>query len=207
MTKYQIKIIGFINIEKNVTKDMVFQCPYCSRRFENVETFRFQKYTHEKMEELNLLIPDKMRSRKIRISTIQKCKSCGAEFYDQDELFRFHEDLHQTEAEPSTEDIFYSFRKVNQRTYKTNKAIDRHCVVKLNSNLVQEERRVVDLHYNLAQMFGATLRDATISLRYESDFIRVIIHSDTLITPIIIPLRKIEKMTPQLILHHINHVL
>lgn len=103
--------------------------------------------------------------------------------------------------------FFYSFRKVNQRTYKTNKAIDRHYVVKLNSNLVQEERTVVDLHYNLAQMFGATLRDATISLRSESDFIRVIIHSDTLITPIIIPLRKIEKMTPQLILHHINHVL
>lgn len=111
---------------------MVFQCPYCLRRFENVETFRFlSKYTHERMEELNLLIPDKLRrileehaneerEEKLEFQSIQKCKSCGAEFYDQDELFRFHEGLHQGQDLP---DISYSFRKVNKERTKQTKLL------------------------------------------------------------------------------------
>lgn len=55
-------------------------------------------------------------------------------------------------------------------------------------------------------MFGAALQDATENLS-DSDFIRVVIHSDSLITNIVVPPRKIEHMTPQVILDHVNHVL
>lgn len=55
-------------------------------------------------------------------------------------------------------------------------------------------------------MFGAALQDATENLS-DRDFIRVVIHSDSLITNIVVPLRKIEHMTPQVILDHVNHVL
>lgn len=55
-------------------------------------------------------------------------------------------------------------------------------------------------------MFGAALQDATENLS-DSDFIRVVMHSDSLITNIVVALRKIEHITPQVILDHVNHVL
>lgn len=81
---------------------------------------------------------------------------------------------------------------------KKNKAIDRHYVVKLNSDLVREKKRVLDVLGELSQMFGAALQDAT------ENFIRVVIHSDSLITNIVVPPRKIEHMTPQVILDHVE---
>lgn len=51
-------------------------------------------------------------------------------------------------------------------------------------------------------MFGAALQDATENLS-DRDFIRVVIHSDSLITNIVPP-RKIEHMTPQVILDHVE---
>lgn len=39
-----------------------------------------------------------------------------------------------------THQKLYTFQKVNERTYQKNKAIDRHYVVKLNSDLVREKK-------------------------------------------------------------------
>lgn len=57
--------------------------------------------------------------------------------YDNDELFRFHQEMHQSGG-GNTLKISNTFQKVNERTYQKNKAIDRHFVVKLNSDLVRE---------------------------------------------------------------------
>lgn len=75
--------------------------------------------------------------------------------------------------------------------------------MKLNSDLVREKKRVLDVQGELSQMFGAALQDATDNLS-DSDFIRVVIHSDSLITNIVVPPRKIEHMTPQVILDHVE---
>lgn len=197
---------------------MVYQCPYCTSSFENEDFFRFHKYTHERTEELNILIPSKLRrlldqeeeeekstDEDNSVHQIQTCNECGHRFYDNDELFRFHQEMHQSGG-GNTSKISYTFQKVNERTYQKNKAIDRHYVVKLNSDLVREKKRVLDVQGELSQMFGAALQDATDNLS-DSDFIRVVIHSDSLITNIVVPLRKIEHMTPQVILDHVNHVL
>ena len=52
--------------------------------------------------------------------------------------------------------------------------------MKLNSDFVREKNRVLDVQGELSQMFGAALQDATESPS-DSDFIRVVIHSDSLI--------------------------
>lgn len=75
--------------------------------------------------------------------------------------------------------------------------------MKLNSDLVREKKRVLDVLGELSQMFGAALQDATENLS-DRDFIRVVIHSDSLITNIVVPPRKIEHMTPQVILDHVE---
>lgn len=72
--------------------------------------------------------------------------------------------------------------------------------------LCPRKKRVLDVQGELSQIFGAALQDATENLS-DSDFIRVVIHSDSLISNIVLPLRKIEHMTPQVILDHVNHVL
>lgn len=69
----------------------------------------------------------------------QSCNECGHRFYDNDELFRFHQEMHQSGG-GNTSKISYTFQKVNERTYQKNKAIDRHYVVKLNSDLVREKK-------------------------------------------------------------------
>jgi hypothetical protein len=140
-------------------------------------------------------------------SRTQKCRWCGAEFHDNEELFRFHEGLHlQTGAGASEEKWGHTIQKLNEKKFKKNNAIDRHYVVKLNSDVVRAKRKVRDVQNELSRMFDAALNESTENLR-DSDLIRIIIHSDSLITPIFVPLRKIEDMTSSVIMDHINHVL
>ena len=78
--------------------------------------------------------------------------------------------------------------------------------MKFNSDFVRKKEKVRDVQDKLAQLFDATLKQATENLR-KSDLVRVIIHSDTLITSIVVPLRKIEDMSSAVVLNHVNHVL
>lgn len=58
---------------------MVYQCPYCTRSFENEDFFRFHKYTDERTEELNMiLIPSKLR----RLLDQEEEKSTDEEEHD-----------------------------------------------------------------------------------------------------------------------------
>lgn len=57
---------------------MVYQCPYCTSSFENEDFFRFHKYTHERTEELNILIPSKLR----RLLDQEEEKSTDEEEHD-----------------------------------------------------------------------------------------------------------------------------
>jgi hypothetical protein len=185
---------------------MIFQCPYCPRSFDREDSFRFHKYTHERIEELNLIIPRKLQRLHEEKENSKTCWWCGAIFHDDDELLRFHEGLHQSgswEEEPSQG---YTFRKVKERTFKKSKAIDHHYDIKIHSDIVRKKKKVHDVQDELAHLSDDTLQQATENLK-QSDLERVIIHSDSLITPIVVPLRKIEEMSSGVILDHINHVL
>jgi hypothetical protein len=102
--------------------------------------------------------------------------------------------------------LTYSLTKLNEKRFLKNGAIDRHYVVKFNSNTMQYKRKIVDVQDELSEMFDTTLAQATENLQ-GTDFIRVIIHADSLITPIFVPLQKISGMNSTVIMDHINHVL
>ena len=182
----------------------LFQSPYFSRSFTREANFQFHKYTHERIEELNIIIPRKLQKREEEEEEDLKCRWCGAVF-NGEELFRFHEGLHQQQTgSGEQQDPGYSFRKIKERTFRNSKAIDHHYIVKFNSDFVRKKEKVRDVQDKLAQLFDATLKQATENLR-KSDLVRVIIHSDTLITSIVVPL--IEDMSSAVVLNHVNHVL
>ena len=186
----------------------LFPCPYCPRSFTREANFQFHKYTHERIEELNIIIPRKLQKREKEEKEEEelKCRWCGAVF-NGEELFRFHEGLYQQQTgSGEQQDPGYSFRKIKERTFRNSKAIDHHYIVKFNSDFVRKKEKVRDVQDKLAQLFDATLKQATENLR-KSDLVRVIIHSDTLITSIVVPLRKIEDMSSAVVLNHVNHVL
>ncbi|XP_061190758.1 uncharacterized protein LOC133198782 [Saccostrea echinata] len=66
--------------------------------------------------------------------------------------------------------------------------------------------KVKDVQDQLSNLFSSTLEQSTQNLN-DTDLIRVIIHSDTLTTPIFVPLQKVGGMTSEVIMDHINHVL
>jgi hypothetical protein len=197
----------------------MYQCPYCSQSFSIEATFRFHEYAHEWIEELNILTPAKLQ--KFSQSgeghydnnlLVQTCRWCSTEFWDNEELFHFHEQLqsgNQTGAgkEPADgQPLKYSFTKLNEKRFKKNGAIDRHFVVKSNSNTVQSRKKIVEVQDELSEMFDATLAQFTEN-HQGKDLIRVLVHSDSFITPIFVPLQKISSINSTVIMDHINHVL
>ena len=187
----------------------IIPMPLLPKKFYTGSQFsEFHKYTHERIEELNIIIPQKLQKREEEEKEEEdlKCRWCGAVF-NGEELFRFHEGLHQQQTgSGEQQDPGYSFRKIKERTFRNSKAIDHHYIVKFNSDFVRKKEKVRDVQDKLAQLFDATLKQATENLR-KSDLVRVIIHSDTLITSIVVPLRKIEDMSSAVVLNHVNHVL
>ncbi|KAJ8305227.1 hypothetical protein KUTeg_017219 [Tegillarca granosa] len=94
----------------------------------------------------------------------------------------------------------YSLEKVNKRTLN-NWVIDRHYKMRK-----RRDEKLSNLNKDLTDMSDKVLDEASEGLK-DNDLVRVIVHHPDLQNPIYVPLQRIEDMTADTIMEHVENVL
>ena len=101
-------------------------------------------------------------------------------------------------------DTPYMVTKRRVRTFKKNGAIDTTYQVKFSEGW--QGGKLTDLISELYNMFDDAIGSATTGLA-ENDLARVVIHHDSLDSPLVVPLRQISQLDASVVMSHVENVL
>ena len=108
-------------------------------------------------------------------------------------------------SETNDSTLPFSFTKVREKTFK-NGVKDKLYKVKFNPEKSLEGQKLSSMHNQLLNMFDDVISEATNSLQ-GSDLCRVVVHHPSLTNPIYVPLQKVDHVSGQDVLQHVENVL